>query len=847
MSHQYTASSPLGSLSANRLTWAIYALVISAVSALFFADLRHLLLGVDDAGTFRNHGAINEHFLFFFSPEKERASGRIVDEFIMWVVHLIGGNNPAVFHLLIAFVHGLASLSLAVCYRRLGVATAASLIGGLLFLVNIAHVSTVHWISALEYPMAVLNSAWTLYFFARYIESERRVFYGLFCAGFTLCILTHFVAVLLWPLCLFYAWSNSANFRVSARHLLFVLPVLALALAFVFAITGSDTTTQSAFDFYHSSTSQFAGLVSFASDGLRAYLWLLGRLISMAHWLPFSPNIEHSTEAWLGGLVLVALLVLLWKANPSIQFFCAWTLLFLLPFVPAMLVHTGIARYIYIATAGSSLLLAWALSWLAERMGQKGPYSLALALLLIVWSSYRAEERMANLTRYNSGRYYITNDDPQIGIDLLQKTLATDTVFVPLGEAYLSLLEGLLISGQDYEGVLEAALEAAPEDGNIWLLKRISNIVMDPADRAADPEVLALLYGESYYYVDSAFLHTTSILSQHFGIWYSKRGDYDGAIRSYRLSLRADPQNINTAQRLIKKMLLQGNYSDAEETVEALKFHQTENPHLLFLAAQSYQYAGRSQDALAIVRRAQQLTPSANLHILEGDLLLEKGLMTEAEAAYRRAIAAESTSPEPFLNIAHIYRQQGRVDLALKTLEDAPPPMQKHAILQNKLGHLYYGAGRVEDAVAAYQKAVAIDPNYILAFSNLGKAFRSLGRFGESEQAYRRALALDQNNSPTHTELGSLLYVQGKYREAIEHYSIVLERDPNATTQFNLGLAHIAQGDFATARRVYAQGIARFGAEEAQRIGAVGSLRALLAKSPSASGIRQLLDEFWPQ
>ena len=120
MSHQYTASSPLGSLSANRLTWAIYALVISAVSALFFADLRHLLLGVDDAGTFRNHGAINEHFLFFFSPEKERASGRIVDEFIMWGVHLIGGNNPAVFHLLIAFAHGLASLSLAVCFRRLG-------------------------------------------------------------------------------------------------------------------------------------------------------------------------------------------------------------------------------------------------------------------------------------------------------------------------------------------------------------------------------------------------------------------------------------------------------------------------------------------------------------------------------------------------------------------------------------------------------------------------------------------------------------------------------------------------------------------------------------------------------
>ena len=79
MSHQDTASSPLSSLSANRLTWTIYALVIGAVSALFFADIRHLLLGVDDAGTFRNHGAINEDFLFFFSPEKDRASERIAE------------------------------------------------------------------------------------------------------------------------------------------------------------------------------------------------------------------------------------------------------------------------------------------------------------------------------------------------------------------------------------------------------------------------------------------------------------------------------------------------------------------------------------------------------------------------------------------------------------------------------------------------------------------------------------------------------------------------------------------------------------------------------------------------
>ena len=938
-------------LSASRLTWALYALFIGVVSALFFADLRHLLLGVDDAGTFRDHLAINSDFFFLFSPEKERASGRIVDELIMWVVHLVSGNTPSVFHLLVAFVHGIASLSLAVCFRRIGVGLVASLIGGLLFLVNIAHVETVHWISALEYSMAVLNLAWTLYFFARYIESGRRLFYGLFCAGLMLCILTHFVTVLLWPLCLFYAWLNSADFRASVRSLLYVVPALVLALVFVFAITGSDTTTRSAFDSYSQSTSHFASLLTFVIDSLQAYLWLLGRLISMAHWLPFAPNVEHATEVWLGVLLLVSLFVLLWKGSSSIRFFCAWTLLFLVPFVPATLVHTGIARYIYIATAGSSLLLAWALSSLADRWGRWGAYFLALVLLLVLWSSYWAEERMANIARYNSGRYYITNDDPQIGVDLLRNALATDPVFLPLGEAYLSLLQGLLISGTDYEEMLETALEQVPEDHNIQLLGRISTLLMDPVDHAADPDVLAVLYGANSAYADSAFVHTASILSQHFGNWYSKRGDGDGAIRSYRLSLRADPQNLNTAQSLIKLLLQSGNYSDAEKMVEALRSYQTDNTRLLYLTALSYKFVGRSQDALAIVRRAQQLAPSANLHILEGDLLLEKGLMAEAEAAYRRAIAAGSTSPEPFLQIAYIYHQQERVDLALKTLEDAPAPIQEYAIIQNNLGHIYYAEGRAGDAVTAYQKAVTIDPEYALAYSNLGTALRSLGQLDEAEQAYRsavklrdddpllyeklgrllveankseiavgelakaaelgstsfslystlgqlylegnqrekalaihriimqhswpaaraedyagiganlhalgqvdaafeayrRALVLDEDSPPAHTNLGWLLYEQGKYQEAIGHYWTALESGPNATAQFNMGLAHMAIGDVSAARQVYAQGVERFGAAEAQRIGAVDDLRALLAKGSSAAGARQLLNEFWPQ
>ena len=157
-----------------RPVWVIYALVLALVAAFFFADLRHFLQRTDDADVFRAHEAIRGDFLFLLSPEKPMASGRIVDEFALYLVYLFCGNDPGAFHLLAAIVHAMASFALAFAFRRLGADMATSLVGGLLFLCNIAHVETVQWISALEYPFAVLNISCTLCVYASYIEGRRR-------------------------------------------------------------------------------------------------------------------------------------------------------------------------------------------------------------------------------------------------------------------------------------------------------------------------------------------------------------------------------------------------------------------------------------------------------------------------------------------------------------------------------------------------------------------------------------------------------------------------------------------------------------------------------------------------
>ena len=281
MADDYSSMNDSLSSRYKHLLWPAYAALVAALAAVFFADLRHLLLGVDDAGTFRDHIAISEDFFYFFSPDKERASGRVIDEFALWIGYLVWGNAPAFFHVLVAAVHALASFSLACAFHRLGADLKTSLVGGLLFLVNIAHIEVVHWISALEYPLAVFNVSWTLYLYARLSERPRRTLLWAFYGGLIVCVLTHFVTVLLWPFCFFWSWQRGEAWPRLARRLVPALPMLALALIFVFRITGSDTTTQLAFDSYNESmaaTTAPAALLSLLADNTRALLWLLGRL-----------------------------------------------------------------------------------------------------------------------------------------------------------------------------------------------------------------------------------------------------------------------------------------------------------------------------------------------------------------------------------------------------------------------------------------------------------------------------------------------------------------------------------------------------------------------------------------
>ena len=97
-----------------RTVWLAYAAIVVFLAALYFADVRNLGLDVHDAETFRDNEAIAQDWRFFFSPDKEQRTGRPLADLVKYLAYAVWGNSPQAFHLLVAGVHTLSSVLLAV-------------------------------------------------------------------------------------------------------------------------------------------------------------------------------------------------------------------------------------------------------------------------------------------------------------------------------------------------------------------------------------------------------------------------------------------------------------------------------------------------------------------------------------------------------------------------------------------------------------------------------------------------------------------------------------------------------------------------------------------------------------
>ena len=124
---------------------------------------------------------------------------------------------------------------------------------------------------------------------------------------------------------------------------------------------------------------------------------------------------------------------------------------------------------------------------------------------------------------------------------------------------------------------------------------------------------------------------------------------------------------------------------------------------------------------------------------------LPDSTLGQAEAAFRRALAADPGLGEARLRLGRVRLLRGRTEEAIEDLqrvarEDGSLRRQYLARLFEARAH--EKRGHVEAAARAYQAAVAIEPEGQSAGIGLGRALDLLGRGEEAQQAFVAALGI---------------------------------------------------------------------------------------------------------
>jgi protein O-GlcNAc transferase len=157
----------------------------------------------------------------------------------------------------------------------------------------------------------------------------------------------------------------------------------------------------------------------------------------------------------------------------------------------------------------------------------------------------------------------------------------------------------------------------------------------------------------------------------------------------------------------------------------------------------------------------------------------QAGRFAEAEACYRRVLAAQPDHADALHLLGIIAQQTGRHELAVELISRAIKQNGRSAAYFCSLGIALKNQGKIDEAVKAYRQAIRIKPDLPEAHCNLGNALRGQGKLDEAVAACSQAIRIKPDLAEAHFNLGNALHGQGRLDEALASYdrALSLRRD----------------------------------------------------------------------
>jgi tetratricopeptide (TPR) repeat protein len=187
-----------------------------------------------------------------------------------------------------------------------------------------------------------------------------------------------------------------------------------------------------------------------------------------------------------------------------------------------------------------------------------------------------------------------------------------------------------------------------------------------------------------------------------------------------------------------------------------------------------------------------------------GLIAMHENDFVSAEAALRKAVAADPTNSEYVANLATSVLKQDRIDDSIPLYEEAIKLNTENKDARIGLANALHEKNDPDASIAYFEDAVKRNPEAPGPLSHLGKALIDAKQYKEAVGVLFKSLQLQINFAPAHTNLGIAFQEMDMLKDALECHKTSLLLDPtDIYAQNKIADTYIKQKEYDKANEHY--------------------------------------------
>ena len=226
------------------------------------------------------------------------------------------------------------------------------------------------------------------------------------------------------------------------------------------------------------------------------------------------------------------------------------------------------------------------------------------------------------------------------------------------------------------------------------------------------------------------------------------------------------------------------------------------NPFLMTELAEQYARLSELDRAEAQLKKVVERYPDyAPAQLLMGRVLYEANKTTRARVHLQRAIKLKPTDADAYLVLTQVWLDQGRVDDAIRVVENLGAAVPGEPIGYRRLGLALAERGDLRGE-KLLQKAVERDPGDVESWTALSRLYEAAGKVPKALEALERSLEQDPDNQEVLLAAGRLALRLEKPAEARAWFEQLLSLGSDPETAVKVAFSYLSMRQLQAAADV---------------------------------------------